>query len=107
MKVNVVGHHKIEFQPKKELYPRYGVSYPNISRASVREDIPKCARMFVLVHEAYHLSDSQDNLFLRELKANLYPLWAIPAGAIWVFFSSIFSKDRRKYLIEYFSKKKG
>jgi hypothetical protein len=105
METKPVIHHELRFKYKEELQPYYGKAYPVNGIGLVREDLPKCARMFVLVHEAYHLTDKSDNLFIREFKANIYPFWAIPAGFCWLVITSIFNKERREHLINYFFKK--
>lgn len=38
--------------------------------AYVREDLPKCVKNFVIVHELYHLRDRAQWWVWREIKAN-------------------------------------
>lgn len=98
-------HQVIRYLPKEGISPKYGAAYTNIGEAYVRSDLPKCAKLFVMAHEAYHLTDSSDSVLWREIKANLYPFWAIPAGFLWVAYTTLTSKERRAFYLSFWTKK--
>ena len=81
---------------KEELYPRFGYALPSRQRAYVREDLPRCVKNFVTLHELYHLQDQTSWWVAREIKANLAGARKHPIGFIVCLLMS-FAPYRLKY----------
>ena len=79
---------KILYVPKSEIYPMLGC-YISDGTIKIREDLPKCVKDFLLVHETYHSTDTETNWIKREIGANLSGLKAHPIGALLTLLASI------------------
>jgi len=97
MKIIPPIQHKLEYVENEQIRPRFGIAFPEQGIAWVRGDLPKFARLFVSIHELYHLTDESENVLFREVRANLYPFWAIPAGFFWVIFATLISRERMAF----------
>ena len=56
---------QINYVKKEELFPAFGMCYPEIELILIREDLPKITRSFLIAHEKYHLTDKELNWFLE------------------------------------------
>jgi len=79
---------KIEYVKKSKLYPAFGYANQIPPEISIRDDLPKIVKQFVLEHERYHIRDWQRlekqnkkyNWVWGEIKANLYGAVKHPFG---------------------------
>ena len=65
---------------KQAIHPRFGYAVPSEQKAFVREDLPRCVREFVTVHELYHLKDRAKWWVWKEVKANMAGALRHPVG---------------------------
>jgi len=69
-------------QTRDDLYPRFGLAFPDEQQVYVREDLPRCVKRFVISHELYHLVDKAQWWVLREVKATVHATMRHPIGFI-------------------------
>lgn len=73
---------KIKYVSKNKLYPAFGDSNIKTQTIWIRKDLPNVVKRFVKDHELYHLRDKSQNVFWREVKANVHSAIIHPLGLI-------------------------
>lgn len=71
----------------------------------MRKGLRHRIKRFVLAHEMFHVDDpifTSSSPFVRELRANFFTAIKHPIDFLYVFFSSIFIKERRDLYIDRF-----
>lgn len=89
---------KIEYVPKKELYPAFGRAFSDQETIYIRADLPDSVQKFIKDHEIYHLTDKTKWWVWREIKANIYGAIKHPIGFVYCVFLSL-SWYRLKFYI--------
>ena len=93
----------ITYVPKQEIYPSFGLAYKD-GTIKIREDLPRCAKDFLLAHETYHTTDKETVWWKREIKANIVGFVAHPLGGIITAAMSL-SPYRLRYYVKRFKDK--
>jgi hypothetical protein len=72
----------ILYVSKEQLTPNFGRYSNGLDLIEIRNDLPRCAKEFLLDHEYYHRGDKEPNWLKREIKANWCGFKWHPIGGI-------------------------
>jgi hypothetical protein len=94
----------ITYVAKETISPMFGCYSANSDLIEIRNDLPKCAEEFVLIHETHHSTTKETIWWKRELEANWAGFKKHPIG-FFIILTMSFAPYRLKYYLTRFKTK--